>query len=168
MKLILQPLTTLWKNMQISILNYHVWLLTYKKKVGGVLDYFISFLKNMEKINLIIWFLWCRTLGLKPFILCLHLLVMNKAIVQEYDRKSLFPMLFKCPYHLHPLVQSERGVVDQKVEEDSSLDIFEMINNTIELTTKRTYKKLLIFRHHQSKASNVHFNGEKIMRICFL
>jgi hypothetical protein len=36
----------------------------------------------------------------------------GKAIVEEYDKKSLFPMLLKCHYHLHPLVESERGVVD--------------------------------------------------------
>jgi hypothetical protein len=77
-------------------------------------------------------------------------------------------MLVKCPYHLHPLVRFERGVANQKVEEDSSLDIFEMITNTIEPVTKLTCKKFLIFRHYQLKTSNVHFNGEKIMRICFL
>ncbi len=27
-------------------------------------------------------------------------------------------MFLKCYYHLHPLVESERGVVDQRVEED--------------------------------------------------
>jgi energy-converting hydrogenase A subunit M len=49
----------------------------------------------------------------------------GKAIVEEYDKKSLFPMLLKCYYHLHPLVESKRGVVDEKVEEDMTLDIFE-------------------------------------------
>ncbi len=50
----------------------------------------------------------------------------------------LFPMLLKCHYHLHPLVEFERGVVDQKVEKDNSLDIFEMTNSTSEPTTKLT------------------------------
>jgi hypothetical protein len=36
----------------------------------------------------------------------------GKAIVEEYDKKSLFPMLVKCQYHLQPLVEFERGVVD--------------------------------------------------------
>jgi hypothetical protein len=36
----------------------------------------------------------------------------GKAIVEEYNKKSLFPMLFKCYYHLHQLVEFERGVVD--------------------------------------------------------
>jgi hypothetical protein len=58
-----------------------------------------------------------------------------KAIIEEYDKKSLFPMLLKCHYHLHLLAEFERGVVDQRVEEDNNLDIFEMIVNTSELTT---------------------------------
>jgi len=40
----------------------------------------------------------------------------GKVIVEKYDKKSLFPMLLKCYYHLHPLVEYERGVVDQRVE----------------------------------------------------
>jgi hypothetical protein len=36
----------------------------------------------------------------------------GKAIVEENDRKSLFPMFLKCHYHLHPLVKLERGVLD--------------------------------------------------------
>jgi len=36
-----------------------------------------------------------------------------------------FFMFIKCDYHLHLLVEFERGVVDQKVEEDMSLDIFQ-------------------------------------------
>ncbi len=59
----------------------------------------------------------------------------GKAIVEEYDKKSLFPMLLKCYYHLHPLVESERGVVDQRIEKDMSLDIFEMTSSTNEPTT---------------------------------
>jgi hypothetical protein len=39
-------------------------------------------------------------------------------------------MLFKCYYHLHPLVEFERGVVDQRVGEDMNFDIFEMTTNT--------------------------------------
>jgi len=44
-------------------------------------------------------------------------------------------MLLKCHYHLHPLVKSKRGVVNQRVEEDNNLNIFEMILNTSEPTT---------------------------------
>jgi hypothetical protein len=44
----------------------------------------------------------------------------GKAIVEKYDQKSLFPMLMKCYYHLHPLVEFKGGVVDERVEEDMS------------------------------------------------
>ncbi len=44
-------------------------------------------------------------------------------------------MLLKCYYHLHPLVEYEGGVVDERVEEDKSLNIFEMTINTSEPTT---------------------------------
>ncbi len=56
----------------------------------------------------------------------------GKAIVQEYDKKVLFPMFFKCHYHLHLLIKSKQGVVDQRVGKGNSLDIFEMITNTSE------------------------------------
>ncbi len=58
-------------------------------------------------------------------------------------------MLFKCYYHLDPLVEFERSVVDKKVEEDKSVDIFEMISSTSELATKLVNKELLPFKHYQ-------------------
>ncbi len=57
-------------------------------------------------------------------------------------------MLLKCYYHLHPLVEFEKGVVDQRVEEDRSLDILEMTTSTSELTRKLVNKELLIFRRY--------------------
>jgi hypothetical protein len=59
----------------------------------------------------------------------------GKAIIEKYDKISLFPMVFKCHYHLHPLAESKRGIVDQGVEKDKSLDIFELRANTSEPTT---------------------------------
>ncbi len=57
-------------------------------------------------------------------------------------------MLLKCYYHLHLLVEFEKGVVDQRVEEDRSLDILEMTTSTSELTRKLVNKELLIFRRY--------------------
>jgi hypothetical protein len=56
-------------------------------------------------------------------------------------------MLLKCHYNLHPL--AKRVIVDQGVEEDNSLDIFEMITSTSELIMELINKKLLIFKHYQ-------------------
>jgi hypothetical protein len=72
----------------------------------------------------------------------------GKTIVEKYDQKTLFPMFLKCYYHLHPMVEFERGD-EQRVEEDKSLDIFEMIVNTSELTTELANKELLIFKRYQ-------------------
>jgi hypothetical protein len=79
----------------------------------------------------------------------------DKAIVEEYDRRSLFPMLFKCHYHLHPFAKSKRGVIDQRVEMDNSLDMFKMTTNTNELTMKIINRKLLIFTHYQVNVKDI-------------
>jgi hypothetical protein len=49
----------------------------------------------------------------------------SRAIVEEIDKKSLYPMLSKCYYHLHPLFKNV--TIDQGVDEDGSLNIFEII-----------------------------------------
>jgi hypothetical protein len=64
-------------------------------------------------------------------------------------KKSLFPMFLKCYYHLHALIEFERGVVEQRVGKDQSLDIFEMTSNTSEPIMELVNKELLIFRHYQ-------------------
>jgi hypothetical protein len=94
----------------------------------------------------------------------------DKEIVDEYDKKSLFPMLFKCYYHLHPCVESKRSVVDQRVEEDMSLDIFEMTTSTSDPRTKLVNRELLILSviKWMFKTSNVHCSGGKNMRMCLL
>ncbi len=79
----------------------------------------------------------------------------GKAIVEEYDQKSLFPMFLKCCYHLDPLVEFEKGVVDQRVEKDRSLDIFEMTTYTSEPRTKLVNKELLIFKHYQVNVKDI-------------
>jgi hypothetical protein len=52
-------------------------------------------------------------------------------------------MFLKCHYHLHPLVEFERVVVDQRVEEDKNLDILDMIFKTNELTMKLIIEVLI-------------------------
>jgi hypothetical protein len=37
----------------------------------------------------------------------------NVALIQEYVKKSLYPMLIKCHEHLHPLVRSNKFVANQ-------------------------------------------------------
>jgi hypothetical protein len=113
-----------------------------KKEIIQVLDSFLSFFRKYEKRkahNML-------SLMLDPRfkILCLVSLLIGheqgKTIVEEYD---------KCYYHLHLLVEFKRGVVDQNVEDDMNLDIFELITSTSEPTTELVNKKLLIFKHYQ-------------------
>jgi hypothetical protein len=51
------------------------------------------------------------------------------SIVDEYDNKTLYPMLLKCYHHLHPMPKSI-GCVDQIGDEDFSLDIFQQPTST--------------------------------------
>jgi len=79
----------------------------------------------------------------------------KKAIIEKYDKKSLFFMFFKCHYYLHPLVKFERGVVDQRVEKDNNLDIFEMTTSTIEPTMELVNRELLIFKRYQMDVKDI-------------
>jgi hypothetical protein len=76
----------------------------------------------------------------------------GKAIVEEYDKKSLF---LRCCYHLHLLAKFENGVVDQSVEEDNNLDIFEMTFNICEPTMNLMNRELLIFKRCQVDVKNI-------------
>jgi hypothetical protein len=64
-------------------------------------------------------------------------------------------MLLKFYYHLHPLLKSERGVVNQKVEKDKSLDIFEMIIGISGPTMELVNRELLIFKCYQVDVKDI-------------
>jgi hypothetical protein len=68
----------------------------------------------------------------------------GKAIVEKYDKKTLYPMLLKCQHHLHPLFRN--AIVDKGVDEDYNLDIFKMTSNTNELVKGLVDKGFLIFK----------------------
>jgi hypothetical protein len=86
----------------------------------------------------------------------------NKTIVEKYDRKTLYPMLLKCYHHLHPL--SNNTIVDQCVDENCSLDIFELIINTNELNKELVNNELFIFRRFQVDAKNIKCPFQLIFR----
>ncbi len=68
--------------------------------------------------------------------LCLMLLFIGleqgKVIVEKHDIKTLYPMLSKCYHHLHTL--SKNVIVGHGVDEDWSVDIFEMKISSNETT----------------------------------
>jgi hypothetical protein len=77
------------------------------KKVCGVLNSFLSFLNKFDERKHIIYML---ALMLDPRLKSLHLVFsfighdQGVAIVEQYDTMSLYFMLMKCYYHLHPLI----------------------------------------------------------------
>jgi hypothetical protein len=76
-----------------------------RKKVCGVLDIFLSFLKTFDEKkthNMLALMLDSRLNSIhlvSSFIGCDQ----GVAIVGQYDMISLYPMLMKCYYHLHSL-----------------------------------------------------------------
>jgi hypothetical protein len=70
-------------------------------------------------------------------------------IIEEYDRRSLYPMLLKCYHYLHPILELEIECVDKIGDAKSDLDLFEKIPTTSELITKCLARKMLIFRSYQ-------------------
>jgi len=67
-------------------------------------------------------------------------------IVEEYNKKSLYLMFLKCHHHLNPVVEFENNFPNEKIDENCSLNTFEMIINTSELAMELVTKELLIFR----------------------
>jgi hypothetical protein len=91
------------------------------------------------------------------------------SIVDEYDRRTLYPMLLKCYHHLHPMIKFV-GCVDQTYGEDFSLDIFQWTTSTSEPLKELVTRELLILDITKwiPKTSNVFFNGGDNMNPCFL
>jgi hypothetical protein len=66
-------------------------------------------------------------------------------IIEEHNERSLYPMLLKSYHHLHPMVGFENEFVEQIVNVDYSLDIFEMASKTSE-PSKEIFKRALNFQ----------------------
>jgi hypothetical protein len=82
-----------------------------KREVINVLDSFLSFLKVYDKKkahNMISFMLNLRYKSLH-IVSSFVRKEQGVALVEEYDKKSLYPMLVKHHVHLHPLVRSERN-----------------------------------------------------------
>ncbi len=129
-----------------------------KREVMNVLDSFISFLKKYEnkKVqNMISLMLDPR---FKSFRIISSFVKKEQgvALVKEYDRKSLYPMLVKCHEHLHPMVRLDTNCIDQDIfEHDCNLAIFEQIASISELAEKLVKKKLLVFKRYQLNVKDI-------------
>jgi hypothetical protein len=66
------------------------------------------------------------------------------AIIEDYDERSLYPILLKCYHHLYLVIGFESEFVDSTVNVDYSLDIFAIAIGTNELAKEIVKRKLLI------------------------
>jgi hypothetical protein len=60
----------------------------------------------------------------------------SKVIVEEYDKKSLFPLFLKCYYHLHSLVGS--SFVAKKIEYGIKRNIWSLFGRLFFIFLQRT------------------------------
>ncbi len=51
--------------------------------------------------------------------------------------------------YLHPLIESNNGFANQKMDDDNKLYIFQMITRSIEVAKKLVKTKLLVFCYYQ-------------------
>jgi hypothetical protein len=141
-----------------SIISSELLASNIRREVINVLDYFLSFLKkyeNRKAHNMISLMLDPR---LKSF--CIISSFVGKeqgvAFVEEYDRKSSYPMLVKCHEHLHPLVRLDMNCVGQDMlEQDCNLDIFEQTANTNEPAKELVKSELLVFKRYQLDVKDI-------------
>ncbi len=77
------------------------------------------------------------------------------ALVEEYDRKSLYPMLVKCHEYLHPLVRLDMNCVDQYIWNRIVVWIFQQIASTNEPIEELVNRELLVFRRYQLDVKDI-------------
>ncbi len=104
-----------------SIISNELFLLAFniRREVINVLDLFLSFLKKYEnkKAHNMISLMWHPRIKSLRIVSSFVGREQGVALVEEYDRKSLYPMLVKCHEHLYPLVKLDRTSTDQDIFE---------------------------------------------------
>jgi len=114
-----------------------------KKEVINMLDFFLSFLKKYENKKAHNMIFLILNLRFKSLYIVSSFVGKKQGVslVEEYDKKSLYPMLVKCHEHLHPLVNLDTNCADQ--------DIFEQVVSTSELAKELVKRELLVFKKYQ-------------------
>jgi len=69
--------------------------------------------------------------------------------IEKHDKKSLYHVFLKCHHWFYPLVKFEITILDQGVDEDCNMNIFEMTINISELIREFVNIGLLIFKWYQ-------------------
>ncbi len=78
----------------------------------------------------------------------------NDPNVERYDQRSLFLMLLRCYHILHRMAKFGH-VANMQIDEESSLDIFEMSIKTSEPTKEVVNKELLMFKRFQVDVKDI-------------
>jgi len=106
-----------------------------KSKVFRVLDYFLSFLRTYEKKKTHNMLSLMFDHRFKTFRLVSSYVgeKQRMSIVEQYDRRALYPMLVKLYNHLHPIEDIASGSIDFDADEDYALYVFQMTNNNAEI-----------------------------------
>jgi hypothetical protein len=104
------------------------------------------------------------------------------SIVEEYDKKTLYPMLVKSYNHLHLIGDVASNSTKQDANKDYGLNIFQMTNNIAKTAKEIVPRELLDFRRfhvdvkdiknllqwweqHESRFHAVDFLAKQILRI---
>ncbi len=121
-----------------------------RREVCSVLDFFLSFLRKYEESKVHNMLSLMLDLRFKSFRLVSSFIGREESvsIVDEYDRRTLYPMLLKCYHHLHPMIEYV-GCVNQVGDKDLNLVIFQHIASISEPSKELVTNELLIFKHYQ-------------------
>jgi hypothetical protein len=76
-------------------------------------------------------------------------------IVEEYDVKTLYPMLLKCYPYLHLVGKNEFGGVADHKDDDCSLNIFQITTSNSEPMKELMIKELLDFRRFRVDVKDI-------------
>ncbi len=90
-------------------------------------------------------------------------------IVEEYNERSLYPMLLKCYHYLHLVARFKSEFVERTMDVDYSLDIFEMVAITSESSKIIVKRELLIFKCYQMNFKELIalLDDGRNMKLCF-
>jgi hypothetical protein len=77
------------------------------------------------------------------------------SIVEQYDRKVLYPMLVKSYNHLYHIGDVASSSAHQDVDKDYGLDIFKMTSNNTGTTKESVTRKLLDFKRFHVNVKDI-------------
>jgi hypothetical protein len=126
-----------------------------RRKICGVLDGFLSFLKKLNEKNKAHNMSFMldpkfKSLRLVSFIISQE----HVSIVEKYDKHFLFPMLLKC-YHIIHLMAKLAHVANTQIDEKNSFNIFEMSAKKSEPTKEVVNKELQMSRKCQVDVKDI-------------